>query len=100
MSQKNTPSDLRAKVRARSKVYVALASGRLEKRPCEAVDRHGRFCRRTPVHAHHEDYSRPLDVVWLCRCCHARRHFQLNNDIPVPPLVFDRPGEPRPDLDW
>jgi hypothetical protein len=24
--------------------------------------------------AHHEDYSRPLDVIWLCPPCHIRLH--------------------------
>ena len=26
---------------------------------------------------HHEDYSRPLDVVWLCTPRHRRRHLEL-----------------------
>ena len=26
------------------------------------------------IHAHHEDYSRPLEVDWLCRDCHGLRH--------------------------
>lgn len=26
------------------------------------------------VEAHHPDYSKPLDVVWMCRPCHVHIH--------------------------
>lgn len=26
------------------------------------------------IDAHHEDYGKPYDVVWLCRSCHMRVH--------------------------
>lgn len=32
--------------------------------------------------AHHEDYSKPLDVMWLCDQCHALRHFELKRSRP------------------
>jgi hypothetical protein len=29
------------------------------------------------IHAHHDDYSKPFDISWLCRRCHAKRHAEL-----------------------
>lgn len=34
-----------------------------------------------PTQKHHEDYSKPLEVVCLCRACHGIRHRKKN---PVP----------------
>jgi hypothetical protein len=26
------------------------------------------------LHGHHEDYGKPLEVIWLCNTCHLLRH--------------------------
>lgn len=54
--------------RAQNAVNNAVRDGKLFKQPCAicSTDKN--------VHAHHEDYSRPLDVKWLCAKCHHRIH--------------------------
>lgn len=32
-------------------------------------------CGAPSAHAHHTDYSRPLDVVWQCATCHISGHW-------------------------
>lgn len=35
-------------------------------------------CGNNKVEAHHENYSKPLEVLWLCRECHANLHRRLS----------------------
>lgn len=56
------------KLRARSKVAWAVRTGKLVRpESCSSCSNMGKR-----IEAHHEDYSRPYDVVWLCPKCHRR----------------------------
>ena len=58
------------KIDAHKKAHRAVRSGKL-KNPGICQD-----CldKTTNLDKHHEDYSRPLDIVWLCKKCHGIRH--------------------------
>jgi hypothetical protein len=60
------------KTTARRLFWLAIRRGEIV-RP-EACER----CRRACLpDGHHEDYAKPLEVMWLCRLCHAQRHCEL-----------------------
>ena len=61
-----------ARMRARHMVRAAVQRGELVPQPCEQRLPGGRMCGALPTEAHHEDYDKPLDVVWLCKRCHDR----------------------------
>lgn len=55
------------KSRARLALTSAVHSGKIKRRPCEV-------CGDPKSHGHHEDYSKPLEVKWLCRNHHQEIH--------------------------
>ena len=63
--------DLRRQV-AHSSVARAVRNGRLVRQPCCR-------CGEAKTVAHHEDYDKPLEVVWLCQPCHKQRHKELKH---------------------
>jgi len=58
------------KILARGRVYEAIRSGKMNPEPCAV-------CGNECSHAHHEDYTKPLDVTWLCSRHHHDRHIHL-----------------------
>lgn len=55
--------------RVRARVRNAVRAGKLTKCPCE-------ICGAMEVEAHHDDYSKPLVVRWLCRVHHNEMHLK------------------------
>ena len=53
----------------------AVKSGKIKREPCEVCG--AVIC----IHGHHDDYTKPLDVHWLCPKCHSLHHKQLRDTI-------------------
>lgn len=62
-----THQNVRPKVRARMEVRNAIRRGEISRGSCEN-------CGAIKSQAHHVDYSKPLDVVWLCPMHHREIH--------------------------
>lgn len=54
---------------AHKMVLKAVKNGELKKEPCEE-------CGSKNSQAHHDDYSKPLDVRWLCPKHHTEHHIK------------------------
>ena len=52
-----------------TKVQQAIRRGELRRKPCEV-------CGNRKSHGHHDDYSKPLTVRWLCAKHHQQHHYQ------------------------
>ena len=48
-------------------VRERVKKGRLKRGPCI-------YCGKPDGHAHHEDYSKPLHIVWVCQFHHSQIH--------------------------
>jgi len=53
--------------RVYARVRKALMTGKLIRQACE-------ICGDPNSQAHHTDYSKPLDITWLCRIHHLAEH--------------------------
>lgn len=55
------------RTKARAILNVNVRRGKITRGPCEK-------CGKTEgVQGHHADYSKPLDVRWLCRTCYRNQ---------------------------
>lgn len=57
----------KARLRANRAVFRAIMTGKLKRLPCE-------ICGGRPAEGHHEDYNKPLEVIWLCMRHHREIH--------------------------
>lgn len=61
----------RQAVRAHNAVQRAVAAGTLvPAKTCEGCGKPNGTTRRERLHAHHDNYAKPLEVRWLCARCH------------------------------
>lgn len=65
---KDKPQPYTEKVKARHKLRQAVLKGIILRKSCEVCGE--------KANAHHEDYSKPLEVKWLCRKHHGIEHWK------------------------
>jgi hypothetical protein len=61
------PDEQRQRSNARAYANVYQRRGKLLPEPCTV-------CQDPSAQKHHDDYSKPLQVTWLCRKCHLTLH--------------------------
>lgn len=52
----------------------SVAKGNIARKPCIK-------CGNPKSEGHHEDYTKPLEVIWLCRECHRNHHKERKQNV-------------------
>lgn len=65
--QKRLKEKYPERFKARTALNNAIKRGKMKRGDCQV-------CGVPNAHAHHHDYSKPFDVEWFCRACHADIH--------------------------
>lgn len=69
----NAALHLDLRIDAYRAVWRAISQGKVDKpKECQRC-----FKTNTTIYGHHGDYSKPLEVEWLCGSCHKREHYRL-----------------------
>ena len=77
---------LKVKTKARQTVNIETRARRLKREKCNNCD-------ITKTQAHHEDYTKPLEVLWLCAKHHKELHSKLNHYITKKLSTVDKQNE-------
>lgn len=64
------------KIRARVKLNAKIQRGTMIKSPCS-------ICGNIKSEAHHSDYLKPFEVIWLCK----EHHTELHNNLKLSTLI-------------
>ncbi len=89
--------ELRERNQAKRRCHTAVSNARRDGklvRPnrCENCDRKTVPGGASKIVAHHENYNKPLDILWLCTGCHSFHHtklWRIEHELPeiVEPMV-------------
>lgn len=70
--RKSTVEKHPEKNKAGNKLRLAVFKGRIQKpKKCQKCDYEAKR-----IEGHHMDYSKPLEVLWLCVSCHRKLHLR------------------------
>lgn len=66
--RKNNPMPESQKLKDKARHYAGIyyRRGKIKKLACACGDSNSQM--------HHHDYTKPLDVIWVCRKCHLDLH--------------------------
>lgn len=84
---RDLPEEARKRANARAYAHVYLKRGIIRRRPCER-------CGAQPAQMHHDDYSKPTAVRWLCPQHHHEFHYNTGSQAsePLYRLLYQMPG--------